>query len=200
MCQRSWESNSRQDYNKKNIACPGDFPTLLTSVKFDYIILLKMDSESPLVAQLHTQALASLQNKCLELYLSTSDNLVSSMVRVIKWHINIKAYNTVTLSFIASINPKRQTFHSEWPNSLPMPPSCPQHSLLKHLHLSSSIYLSIQAHLAIGFQPSVSSKVAMMLLGISMKSFRGLIWFSVCSAKPQRLLWNPHQIAKIPIF
>lgn len=32
------------------------------------------------------------------------------MVRVIKWHINIKADNTVTLSFIASINPPRQTF------------------------------------------------------------------------------------------
>lgn len=39
----------------------------------------------------------------------TTDNLVSSMVRVIKWHINIKAYNTVTLSFIASINPQRQS-------------------------------------------------------------------------------------------
>ena len=33
------------------------------------------------------------------------------MVRVIKWHINIKADNTVTLSFITSINPMRQTFH-----------------------------------------------------------------------------------------
>ena len=124
-----------------------------------------------------THTLAWLQTNCLELYLSTSDNLVSSMVRVIKWHINVRAYNTVTLSFIASINPQRQTFHPEWPNSLRAPSSCPQPTLLKHLHLSSSIYLSIQAHLAFGFHQSVSSGVVMMLLGLSMNIF----CCSVCS-------------------
>lgn len=38
-------------------------------------------------------------------YMRTADNLLSYKVRVIKWHINIKAYNMVTLSFIALINP-----------------------------------------------------------------------------------------------
>lgn len=39
------------------------------------------------------------------LYQATIDNLVSYKVEVIKWHINIKAYNIVTLSFIALITP-----------------------------------------------------------------------------------------------
>ena len=117
------------------------------------------------------------------------------MVRVIKWHINIKAYNTVTLSFIASINPQRHSFHSQ--SGQIVSPRCPQHVVLKHLHLSPFIYLSIQAHLAIGFQLSISSEVAMMLLGVSMRSF----CHSVCGAKPQRLLWIPHQRnTKISIF
>ena len=78
-------------------------------------------------------------------YILTTNKLVSSMVRVIKWYINKKAYNTVTLSFIASINPQRQIPHplsgqNVSPRQLA---SCPQHVLLKHLHLSSSIYLSI---------------------------------------------------------
>lgn len=70
------------------------------------------------------------------------------MVRVIKWHINIKAYNTVTLSFIASINPQRQTFH---------PPSVQivfLHCQVVPNELSPRtyafiIYLSIQINLAI---------------------------------------------------
>lgn len=59
-------------------------------------------SEDPLAISLRTQPLALLQNNCLQLYLSTGDNPVSA--RVMKWHINIKAYNIVTLSFIALIN------------------------------------------------------------------------------------------------
>ena len=139
-----------------------------------------------------THTLAWLQTNGLELYLRTSDNLVSSMVRVIKWHINVRAYNTVTLSFIASINPQRQTFHPEWPNSLRAPSSCPQPPLLKHLHLSSSIYLSIQAHLAFGFHQSVSS-------GWCRLDFPWKYSEAPSAAKPRTLLWIPHYITKITI-
>lgn len=39
------------------------------------------------------------------IYQANIGNLVSAKVEVIKWHINIKAYNIVTLSFIALITP-----------------------------------------------------------------------------------------------
>lgn len=96
---------------KKKIQ-PGDYVILLTSSKCDFILFHWGGTfrSTTGVPATHT-SIRTITKNCLELYLSTSDNLVSSMVRVIKWHINIKVYNTVTLSFIASVNPQRQTSH-----------------------------------------------------------------------------------------
>lgn len=109
------------------------------------------------------------------------------MVRVIKWHINIKADNTVTLSFIASINPPRQTFH---------PMSGQIVSLAVPNTLSSGTFTSAHpfifpSRLIWQLAPKfffVSSEVAMVPLRVSMKSF----CCSIGSAKPQLLLlWIP---------
>lgn len=97
----------------------------------------------------YARAIASLQNYCLELYLSTSDNLVPAMVGVIKWHINIKVYNTVTLSFIAFINPQRQTFYPLSGQISPPGLAVPNTPITLTFSSPSprlSIYLPIHAH------------------------------------------------------
>lgn len=67
-------------------------------------------TEAPPVVWPRTQPLSSLQKKCIQLYLSTGYNPVSA--RVMKRNINIKAYDIVTLSFIALINSQSKTL---WP-------------------------------------------------------------------------------------
>lgn len=160
----------------------GFFFTLLTSKKFRYILF---DKRGALRSTAGGAATCTSQNNCLELYLSTNDNLVSSMVRVIKWHINIKAYNTVTLSFIASINPQRQTFH---------PPSVQivfLHCQVVPNELSPRTYASAHSFIfpsRLIWQLSsnfVSSKAVIMLNLISISS---LIW----SAETQILCCISH--------
>lgn len=67
-------------------------------------------TDAPLVVWPRTQPLSSLQKKCIQLYLSTGYNPVSA--RVMKRSINIKAYDFVTLSFIALINSQSKAL---WP-------------------------------------------------------------------------------------
>lgn len=107
------------------------------------------------------------------------------MVRVIKWHINIKAYNTVTLSFIASINPQRQTFH---------PPSVQivfLHCQVVPNELSPRTYASAHSFIfpsRLIWQLSsnfVSSKVVIMLNLVSISSL-------ICSAETQILCCISH--------
>lgn len=131
----------------------------------------------------HTQPLALSQNNCQELYLSTSDNLVSCTVRVIKWHINIKAYNIVTLSFIASINPQRQTFQ-------PLSVVSPQHLAVLNT-FSSSTFTSAHPFIfpsRLIWQLASNFVSRKAILGVSLKSF----CCSVCRTKPQTFLWIPH--------